>query len=77
MAHPTILPAKTFKLSDADYNDFVAYLSDKDYDYTTKSEKEMEELKATAEKEKYFESVKTDNIYWLSFEKYFQACVDR
>jgi carboxyl-terminal processing protease len=60
MAHPTVAPAKTFHLTESDYNDFISFLSGKEYDYTTKSEKEMEELRATAEKEKYFESVKTE-----------------
>ncbi|HNR18823.1 MAG TPA: S41 family peptidase [Bacteroidia bacterium] len=60
IAHPSIATAKTFRLTEPEYNDFVSFLSGKEYDYTTKSEKEMEELKATAEKEKYFESVKTE-----------------
>lgn len=60
MAHPSISSAKTFHLTETDYNDFVSFLSGKEYDYTTKSEKEMEELKSTAEKEKYFESVKAE-----------------
>ncbi|MBK7854047.1 MAG: S41 family peptidase [Bacteroidetes bacterium] len=60
IAHPSIATAKTFRLTEPEYNDFVSFLSGKEYDYTTKSEKEIEELKATAEKEKYFESVKTE-----------------
>ncbi|AFD07612.1 S41 family peptidase [Solitalea canadensis] len=56
----TIAPAKTFTLSDADYNDFVKYLSDKDYDYVTASEKTLEEYKNAAIKEKYFDAIKPD-----------------
>lgn len=60
LAHPTIPAARDFALTDAEYNDFVSFLSDKDYDYSTKSEKTMEDLKATAEEEKYFQDVKTE-----------------
>ncbi len=60
MAHPTIPSAKTFKLSDTEYGDLVAYLNGKEFDYTTKSEKELNEFKDVAEKEKYFDNVKDE-----------------
>lgn len=60
LKHTSIPPAREFKVTDADYNDFVAFLSDKDYDYTTKSEKTLQELKDNAEKEKYYEDVKAE-----------------
>ena len=43
--HPSIPPANSFRLSDDDWNDFVNFIADKEYDYTTKSEKSLEELK--------------------------------
>lgn len=52
--HPSIAPAKEFHLSDAEYAEFVKWISAKDYDYETKSEKILDEFKTTAEKEKYF-----------------------
>lgn len=55
--HPTIAPAKEFRLTDKEYDEFVAWLADKDYDYVTKSEKMLEDLKETAMKEKYFEGI--------------------
>src|SRR6185436_20128698 len=58
--HPSIAPAKEFKLTDQDFNDFNAYIADKDYDYVTKSEKTMEDLKTTAENEKYFDAFKNE-----------------
>lgn len=58
--HPTIASAREFKIDDALYNEFVKFLADKEYDYTTKSEKALEEYKTAAEKEKYFTSVKDD-----------------
>lgn len=53
--HPTISPAKDFVITDEEYNKFITYLSDKDYDYITKSEKMLADLKEAAQKEKYYE----------------------
>lgn len=50
--HPTIKPAKEFHLSDAEYGDYVKWLHDKDYDYTTQVEKDLNTLEASAKKEK-------------------------
>jgi carboxyl-terminal processing protease len=47
-------------LSDVDYNDFVQWLSKKEYDYTTRSEKTLEAVKAAAEKDNYFEQIKPE-----------------
>lgn len=59
LTHPAIPPAKDFKLSEADFNLFKLFIADKDYGYTTQTEKELEEFKQKAEYEKYFESVKS------------------
>lgn len=53
--HQSIAAAKDFKLSEKEYEEFMAFISDKDYDYTTKSEKLINELKTTAKDEKYFD----------------------
>lgn len=58
--NPSISPAKEFTVSDAMYDNFVQYLAGKDYDYTTKSEKNLAELKSIAEKENYFDAIKTE-----------------
>lgn len=60
ISHSSIAKAKEFNLTEADYNDFVNYLSDKEYDYTTKSEKDFEGLVASAEKEKYYNDAKAE-----------------
>jgi carboxyl-terminal processing protease len=57
--HKTIVPAKDFKLSDAEYNIFVQWLSDKDYDYTTKVESSIDGLISNAKSEKYFDAIKS------------------
>ncbi len=58
--HETIPPAKEFKLSDEEYQDFVNWLSDKDYDYTTKVEKTIESLRKSAKSEKFYEKIKEE-----------------
>lgn len=58
--HATIADARTFHLTDAEYNEFVAYLGDKEYDYTTKSEELLKDFEKIAEDEKYLEGIKTD-----------------
>ncbi|MDP3466910.1 MAG: S41 family peptidase [Daejeonella sp.] len=47
----SITDAKNFRLSDAEYNDFIAFLSKRDYNYDTRVEKLLNELKDEAEKE--------------------------
>ena len=58
--HDSIPAARQFKLTDADYNDFIKFLADKDYDYSTDSEKNLEELKVIATKDKYFDNIKNE-----------------
>ena len=57
--HPTIAPAKEFKIDDATYNDFMKFVKDKNFTYTTESEKKLIELKKLAEEEGYLESIST------------------
>ncbi len=58
--HDKITDAKSFALTDADYADFVTWVSKKDYEYSTTSEKLLDELKTAAEKEKYYDDIKSD-----------------
>ncbi|PBQ31752.1 peptidase S41 [Sphingobacteriaceae bacterium] len=60
LKHQDIAPVKDFQLTDAEYQDFVAYLKDKDYTYKTKSELELADLKKNAEAENYFADIKTE-----------------
>lgn len=55
--HKTIAPAKEFKIDDATYNDFMAFVKEKGFSYTTESEKKLEELKKKAKSEGYYESI--------------------
>lgn len=60
LKHETIASAMDFHVSDAEYDDFVSWLKGKEYDYTTKSEESMKELKETAQKEAYWDAIKDD-----------------
>ena len=64
--HENIDDAKSFQLTEKEYDAFIAYLKDKEYDYTTNSEKILEELKGSAQEEKYFEGAKEE---YLALEK--------
>ncbi|QHV95253.1 S41 family peptidase [Spirosoma endbachense] len=55
--HPTIKPAREFHLTDAEYQDFVKWASNQEYDYTTQVEKDLGTLEASAKKEKYFDQI--------------------
>jgi carboxyl-terminal processing protease len=58
--NPTIPSAKQFKLTDADYQKFVAFLENKDVNYTTKVERELEELTEQAKDGKHLDDIKTE-----------------
>ena len=58
--HPSILPADQFEITDSIFNSFVTYISDKKYDYKTRSEVALEALKKNSEKENYFNAIKTE-----------------
>jgi carboxyl-terminal processing protease len=60
LKHPSIAPVKNFELTEEEYNDFIAYLKDRDYRYVTESEETLNELKEVAEGEKYYENIKKE-----------------
>ena len=58
MAHPEIDSPEEFQIDDEMYNDFITFLSDKDYDYTTAAERSLKALKESAVDEGYYDAVK-------------------
>jgi carboxyl-terminal processing protease len=58
--HPTIVPARQFKLSDADYQKFVAYLQGKNISYSTDAEKALTDLSKKVKEEKHYDDVKLE-----------------
>lgn len=55
--HPEITDARDFKLSEAEYEDFKKWLADKDLNYTTQVERDIDKLIASAKREKYYEDI--------------------
>jgi carboxyl-terminal processing protease len=55
-----IATSKNFKLTKAEYEEFMKYVQAQNFDYKTRSEKMLEEYKEVAIKEKYFDAVKQD-----------------
>ncbi|MBP9141187.1 MAG: S41 family peptidase [Chitinophagales bacterium] len=56
----TIPQPEEFELTEAQLNDFFAYIKDKSYDYLTESEKLLKDLQKNIENEKYLPLVKDD-----------------
>lgn len=56
--HESIAPAGEFEITDEIYEDFVEYLSDKTYEYTTYTENIISDLRKVAEEENYMDNLK-------------------
>jgi carboxyl-terminal processing protease len=55
LEHPSVTGVDQLKLTDAEYQRFLDFLSNKSYDYTTQSDDKLEELIKVARQEKYFD----------------------
>ena len=58
--HSSIAGSKDFKLTEAEYDEFVRFAEIKKYSYTDKSEKKLQELKQAAEKDKHYDAIKNE-----------------
>lgn len=59
--HDSIAPPKQFTITDEIYNDFTQYVTNlSSFDYTTGSEQTLKKLKEIAEKEEYFDQIKSE-----------------
>jgi carboxyl-terminal processing protease len=56
----SIAAPEEFQISDEIFEAFVEYISDKDYDYTTKCEEQLEALEDAAKQEHYYEAMKDE-----------------
>ena len=54
----SIAPAERFQIDEATYQDFMKFVKDKKFSYTTESEKAIEKLKKTAKEEGYLDKIK-------------------
>ncbi|HYG50614.1 MAG TPA: S41 family peptidase, partial [Flavobacteriales bacterium] len=59
-AHPSITEARQFKLTDAEYGEFLAQIKDKDFKYKTTTELRFEEFKKSAQKENYYAGAESE-----------------
>jgi len=59
-SHSSIQPPDQFEISDSLYNDFLNYIKDKDFKYTTHSELALEKLRKEAENEQYYNGIKSE-----------------
>ena len=55
--HKSIKSAKDFQISDAEYGDFMQYVKDEGFTFTSQSEKEIKELERIAKLEGYLEDI--------------------
>src|SRR5690606_799510 len=58
--HKTIAPAKTFSLTETEFNQFLKWLENKDYSYQTMSEIVIDSAIAIAKEEKYYDDAKLE-----------------
>jgi carboxyl-terminal processing protease len=58
--HQTIAKPKDFSLSDAEYQKFVSFLSNKDISYSTSVEQAVEDLIKKSKEDKHFDDIKND-----------------
>lgn len=58
--HESIDAPEKFKITDSDYNDFIEFLSDKEYDYQTQAESLANKLADEIKKGKYDETIQKD-----------------
>ena len=58
--HDSILPADKFVVTDAIYDEFISFLADKKYDYTSESEKILDNLEKAIEKDKYNDRISSE-----------------
>ena len=56
--HKSIASPEAFQIDDATYQNFMKFVKDKGFTYTTESEKAIEKLKKTAKEEGYLDKIK-------------------
>lgn len=58
--HNQLASPDNFNISDADYSEFIKYLSGKDYSYSTQTERLLNDLKTVADHEKQLGEIKNE-----------------
>ncbi|MBD0399881.1 S41 family peptidase [Flammeovirga sp. EKP202] len=58
--HESIASARDFEITDQEFDDFIAWLKDKDYGYKTKVEVSVKELEESAKEDKYYDDIQEE-----------------
>jgi carboxyl-terminal processing protease len=58
--HDSIVSPFEFEVSDSLYNDFCLFIQDKDYDYVTRTEKNINRLESQAKEDKYYDMLSSE-----------------
>lgn len=58
--HDNLPPSKEFSLGSKDFDDFIQFLKDKDYQYSTETENAVEELMKKAKEENYYQGIQAE-----------------
>lgn len=58
--HPSIAPAASFALGDADFKAFIEFLQKKNYSFITQTEQQLAELEKKAKDEQYYDQIKSE-----------------
>ncbi len=59
-SNDSIAPPGDFRVNEEVYNDFLEFIEEKDYTYTSRAEQKLLEFKKIAEREKCFEEIEND-----------------
>lgn len=62
--HDSIPNVQDFVLTDTDFEDFKEYISDKDYNYKTKTEVALNKLEKQSKEEKYFDGMAEEIVHF-------------
>ncbi|MEY4595038.1 MAG: hypothetical protein RIQ47_1448 [Bacteroidota bacterium] len=60
--HDSVTLPVNFSLNENDWKEFMDFLKNKEYEYSTKSERSLEEMKKNAEEENYFGTIEKEYI---------------
>ncbi len=74
LRHPNIAPLKEFKITEEIYDEFIAYLKEKEFTYKTETQQILTKLIEAAKAEKYYEEAESQIN---TLEKSFVHSIDR
>lgn len=60
LKHDSIVPANEFSLTDKEYEEFLTFLNENEYDFDTKTDKGLDYLKKKAEKDEIIDEIKSE-----------------